>query len=107
MEFLTPDQAAKLAAHITESVAKEIATKATTLDQQVAANNQHLIDMNLQYAQVSTALTQMGIDVGANAAQAKADVLVATKKLVMTLLLATATSSSWPAGPKTTTRYAT
>ena len=96
MELLTPEQATKLATHITNSVAKEI-----------AENNQHLINMGRQYAQVSTALTQMGIDVGANAAQAKADVLVATKKLVMTLLLATATSSSWPAGPKTTTRYAT
>ena len=84
MEVLTREQANKVATHISDSVAKEIAVRVAAFDKQDGENSQHLINMGQQFAQVNSVLTKMGINVGANEAQAKANVMDAAKKLVMT-----------------------
>ena len=83
MEVLTKEQADKLAAHINDSVAKEIAARVASFNKQMATNSQRLLDMGQQYAQVGSALSQMGVNVNADEAQAKANVMDAAKKLVM------------------------
>ena len=83
MDTLTQEQADKLAAHICESVANEVAAKVASFDQQMTTNSQRLHDMGQQYAQVGSALSQMGVSVNADEAQAKANMMDAANKLVM------------------------
>ena len=83
MDTLTQEQAEKLAAHIRESVAKEVAAEVASFNQQMTTNSQRLHDMSQQYAQVGSALSQMGVSVNADEAQAKADMMDVANKLVM------------------------
>ena len=83
MEQLTTEQAAKLAAHISESVAKEVAAKVASFQQQIMTNSQHLLDMSQQYAQVGSTLSQMGVNLSAAEDQARSDMMDAANKLVM------------------------
>ena len=83
MDTLTQEQADKLAAHIRESVANEVAAKVASFNQQMTTNSQRLHDMSQQYAQVGLTLSQMGVSVNADEAQAKADMMDAANKLVM------------------------
>ena len=83
MDQLTQEQAEKLAAHIRESVAKEVAAEVASFNQQMTTNSQRLHDMSQQYAQVGSTLSQMGVNINAAEAQAKADMMDAANKLVM------------------------
>ena len=76
MEQLTAEQAAKIAAHISESVAKEVAANVASFQQQMATNSQHLHDLSQQYA-------QMGVNLSAAEDQARSDMMEAANKLVM------------------------
>ena len=76
MELLTDDQAAKIATHISEAVAQEVAASVDSFRQQMTANSQHLEKMSQQYA-------QMGVNLSAADDQAKADMMEAANKLVL------------------------
>ena len=100
MDQLTQEQAEKLAAHIRESVAKEVAAK-------VATNSQRLHDMSQQYAQVGSTLSQMGVNINAAEAQAKADMMDAAKKLVMNRYAGHGYFFPTAVGLRTSIRYGT